>query len=63
MNKSALSILISLMMVLMAFSAMSQSYNSAGTTGFIQKDQAQQPQSIIVLNPVSNATINMPYNF
>ena len=63
MNKSALSILISLMMVLMAFSAMSQSYNSAGATGLIQKDQAQQPQSIIVLNPVSNATINMPYNF
>jgi hypothetical protein len=63
MNKSALSVLISLLMVLMAFSAMSQSYNGVGTTGFIQKDQAQQSQSIIVLNPVSNATINMPYNF
>ena len=63
MNKSALSILISLMMVLMAFSAMGQSYNSAGATGLIQRDQAQQPQSITVLNPVSNATINKPYNF
>ena len=51
------------MMVLIAFSAMGQSYNSNGSTGVVQKDQAQQPQSITVLNPISNATINKPYYF